>query len=320
MQIGITSDRVESKVRGVGLYSQSFGKVEAKLASASDNLNADPATPSDQRGGLAADSGGSSSQALLTAEHLKLGYVVDGQLQVAVGDVSFEMWPNEKLMLIGPSGCGKSTLLKTVAGFMEPVEGRISVAGRDSLEPGPDRAVVFQEFDQLFPWRTVRDNVAYPLRVVGRDKKEAWATAGRYLEMMNLTQAAERFPHQLSGGMKQRVAIARAMALDPLMLLMDEPFGALDALTRSKLQGELNLIAEQTQVTTMFVTHSIQEAVVLGDRIVVLGAPPSQVEEIVDVRGLSKDPEAEEFVEVQQHLRALLGDEQEGGARHGGSE
>ena len=260
-------------------------------------------------------------QRLLAAEHLKIGYEVDGQLHLAVEDVSFEVWPNEKVMLIGPSGCGKSTLLKTVAGFLQPVGGSISIAGRDSLEPGPDRAVVFQEFDQLFPWRTVIDNVAYPLRVVGRGKDEATATARDYLEMMGLSHAAERFPHQLSGGMKQRVAIARALALDPLMLLMDEPFGALDALTRQRLQVELNDVAEKTQVTILFVTHSIQEALVLGDRIVVLGHAPSRVQEVVDVSATSKDPEDEEFIEVQQHLRALLGVEDKGEeAKHAGTE
>lgn len=253
----------------------------------------------------------SSGEALLTAEHLKIGYIVDGELQVAVGDVSFKIWPNEKVMLIGPSGCGKSTLLKTIAGFMEPVSGEVSVAGHDTLEPGPDRAVVFQEFDQLFPWRTVVDNVAYPLRVVGRDKDEASDTAKQYLEMTNLSEAADRFPHQLSGGMKQRVAIARALAIDPLMLLMDEPFGALDALTRSMLQRELNDITERTQVTILFVTHSIEESLILGDRIVVLSNPPSEVVEVVDVTDLEKDPENKEFLEVQQRLQTLLGEEQE---------
>ncbi|CAN5805175.1 ABC transporter ATP-binding protein [soil metagenome] len=263
-----------------------------------DNTNT---TPTDTK---------SPGEALLTAEHLKIGYRVDDVLHVAVGDVSFEVWPNEKVMLIGPSGCGKSTLLKTIAGFLEPVSGEISIAGRDSLEPGPDRAVVFQEFDQLFPWRTVIDNVAYPLRVVGRDKVEATETAKRYLKMTKLSEAADRFPHQLSGGMKQRVAIARALAIDPLMLLMDEPFGSLDALTRSMLQRELNDIAERTQVTILFVTHSIEESLILGDRIVVLSNPPSEVVEVVDVTGLEKDPENKEFLEVEQHLETLLGEEQ----------
>ncbi len=263
----------------------------------------------------------SPGQCLLVAEHLRLGYEVDGELHIVVGDASFEVWPNEKVMLIGPSGCGKSTLLKTVAGFLQPVSGSLSFAGRDSLEPGPDRAVVFQEFDQLFPWRTVASNVAYPLRVLGRGKDEAAATAENYLEMMGLSRAMDRFPHQLSGGMKQRVAIARALALDPLMLLMDEPFGALDALTRSRLQMELKDIAQKTSVTILFVTHSIQEALILGDRIVVLGHSPSRVEEIVDVSSVSKDPEAEEFIEVQQHLRTLLGAEDKGeGAKYASTE
>jgi NitT/TauT family transport system ATP-binding protein len=291
------------------------------MASISDNPDVGPfpGTSKEER----EESGRAKSRGrrLLAAEHLKIGYEVDGQLHIAVEDVSFEVWPNEKVMLIGPSGCGKSTILKTIAGFLQPVGGSISIAGRDSLEPGPDRAVVFQEFDQLFPWRTVIDNVVYPLRVVGRDKDEATATAKDYLEMMGLSQAAERFPHQLSGGMKQRVAISRALALDPLMLLMDEPFGALDALTRQRLQMELNDIAEKTQVTILFVTHSIQEALVLGERIVVLGQAPSRVEEVVDVSATSKDPEDEEFIEVQQHLRSLLGVEDKGEeANHAGTE
>src|SRR5215208_3406022 len=291
------------------------------MASISDNPDVGPfrGTSKEER----EESGRAKSRGrrLLAAEHLKIGYEVDGELQIAVEDVSFEVWPNEKVMVIGPSGCGKSTILKTIAGFLQPVGGSISIAGRDSLDPGPDRAVVFQEFDQLFPWRTVIDNVVYPLRVVGRGKDEAAATAKDYLEMMGLSHAAERFPHQLSGGMKQRVAISRALALDPLMLLMDEPFAALDALTRQRLQMELNDIAEKTQVTILFVTHSIQEALVLGERIVVLGQAPSRVEEVVDVSATSKDPEDEEFIEVQQHLRSLLGVEDKGEeANHAGTE
>lgn len=264
---------------------------------------------------------GERGECILSARSLRIGYEVDGEMQIAVGDVSFDIWPNEKVMLIGPSGCGKSTLLKTIAGFLQPVSGSVSVSGRGFLEPGPDRAVVFQEFDQLFPWRTVLDNVAYALRVTGTSKEQADTTAKGYLEMTGLSHAANRFPHQLSGGMKQRVAIARALALDPLMLLMDEPFGALDALTRSKLQLELNDIAEKTEVTILFVTHSIQEALILGDRIVVLGQPPSRVEEVVDVSRMVKDPESEDFARVQQHLRSLLGVEDKGeGTKHAGTE
>jgi NitT/TauT family transport system ATP-binding protein len=248
--------------------------------------------------------GGRQDDTLLTVEHVAIGYEVDGTFSLAVGDVSFEIRPGEKMILLGPSGCGKSTLLKTIAGFIEPAAGRIAIQGRHDLAPGPDRAVVFQEFDQLFPWRTVTDNVAYPLRKNGRSKDEARELAGRYVEMTGLSHAAERFPHQLSGGMKQRVAIARALALEPLMLLMDEPFGSLDAQTRSRQQRELNEIADRTGVTILFVTHSILEAMVLGHRIVVLGKPPSTVEEIVDVRGLNL--ESEEFIRVRRHLRELL--------------
>lgn len=243
--------------------------------------------------------------ALLSVEHVKIGYEVNGEMVVAVGDVSFEVRPGEKIMLLGPSGCGKSTLLKAVAGFLELIDGTITVAGRQTIKPGPDRAVVFQEFDQLFPWRTVRDNIVYPQRVIGRAKDEAGRRADEYLELMHLEPAAQRYPYQLSGGMKQRVAIARALALDPLILLMDEPFGALDAQTRSRLQAELNDVAARTNVTILFVTHSIQEAVYIGHRVVVLGTPPSTVVEVVDVSHLD-DPAAPEFTEALTHLRSLL--------------
>ncbi len=250
-------------------------------------------------------------QPILTVQHVRIGYEVGGRQNVAVGDVSFEVRPRERIMLLGPSGCGKSTLLKAIAGFLQPIGGTITVAGRKTLQPGPDRAVVFQEFDQLFPWRTVADNVAYPLRVTGRSKADAAASAAKFVEMMGLSHAADRYPHQLSGGMKQRVAIARALALEPAMLLMDEPFGSLDAQTRSRLQRELREIADRTQVTLLFVTHSIQEAIVLGHRVVVLGNAPSEVQEIVDVSSI-EDPDTEEFVHVRRHLRGLLaGDEED---------
>ena len=218
---------------------------------------------------------------LLRIDRVKLGYWVDDRFHVAVGEATFAVQQRERVIVIGPSGCGKSTLLKAIAGFIAPAAGSISVAGRSTLAPGPDRAVVFQEFDQLFPWRSVLDNVAYPLRV------NAAAAASReeargFLELTNLAHAADRF-HQLSGGMKQRVAIARALALDPTLLLMDEPFGALDAITRQRLQVELNRIVAETHATLLFVTHSIEEALILGDRVVVLSNAPSTVLEIVDV-------------------------------------
>lgn len=246
-----------------------------------------------------------AKEPLLKVESARVGYEVNGRLQLAVDDVSFEVRPGEKIMLLGPSGCGKSTLLKTIAGFVEPTGGTVRFSGRSTLSPGPDRAVVFQEFDQLFPWHTVERNLVYPLRVNGRTKADAKRIAREYLELMGLAHAADRYPHQLSGGMKQRVAIARAMALEPLMLLMDEPFGALDAQTRSRLQRELKEITARTDVTVLFVTHSIQEAVFVGQRVVVLTPPPSTVREVVDVSDLD-DPASPDFVAALRHLRSLL--------------
>jgi len=243
---------------------------------------------------------------LLRVEHVKISYRTRKETVAAVADATFTMEEHERLIVIGPSGCGKSTLLKAVGGFLKPNGGRIEFKGRTDLTPSPDRAAVFQEFDQLFPWRTVLENVAYPLRVIGHERSSAREQARRYLEMTGLTQAATRHPHELSGGMKQRVAIARALALEPAMLLMDEPFGSLDAITRARLQGELQRIAAQTSVAYFFVTHSIQEALTLGDRIVVLGQPPSTVVEIVDVRNVNQ-PTDPNYVEIQMHLHELLG-------------
>jgi NitT/TauT family transport system ATP-binding protein len=256
--------------------------------------------------GPAPDAGSS----LLRVDHARLGYWLGDRFHLAVEDASFEVAPREKCILIGPSGCGKSTLLKAIAGFLPIVDGTIAVSGRTSLAPGPDRAVVFQEFDQLFPWRTVLDNVAYPLRVNGRSRKQAAAEAREYLELTHLSKAANRYPHQLSGGMKQRVAIARALALQPVLLLMDEPFGSLDAITRQRLQAELNRIVEETHVTLLFVTHSIEEAIVLGDRVVVLSGGPSHVVEVEDVRDLGA-PDAPEYGAMRLKLRELLAIDQE---------
>jgi NitT/TauT family transport system ATP-binding protein len=247
---------------------------------------------------------------LVRIDRVQLGYWVGDRFHVAVREATFDIKPREKVIVIGPSGCGKSTLLKAIAGFIAPASGSIAVAGRDTLAPGPDRAVVFQEFDQLFPWRTVLGNVAYPLRLNGDGRAEAKRKAGEFLALTNLSHAADRYPHQLSGGMKQRVAIARALALDPAVLLMDEPFGSLDAITRQRLQLELNRIVEDTHTTLMFVTHSIEEALILGDRIVVLGDSPSTVLEIVDVRDLG-EPDSVEYGTMRGHLRSLLDVERE---------
>ena len=244
---------------------------------------------------------------LLRMESVSIGYGSDDP-KIAVEDVSFEVWAGEKIVLLGPSGCGKSTLLKAVAGFIEPDGGTITFAGREDLRPGPDRAVVFQEPDQLFPWRTVMDNVAYPLRLVGFGRERSEEMAEWYLEMIGLGHAAELFPHQFSAGTKQRAAIARALALDPLVLLMDEPFARLDPQTRNGLHAELNDIVSRTRTTLVFVTRSLQEALILGDRVVVLGRAPATVKEVVDVSGVT-DPDSERFVWSRRQLRKLLADE-----------
>ncbi|MDQ3425608.1 MAG: ABC transporter ATP-binding protein [Actinomycetota bacterium] len=243
--------------------------------------------------------------AVLRAEHVQLGYWAPEGFTLAVRDATFSVALREKTIVIGPSGCGKSTLLKAVAGFIRPTAGRIQVAGREKLEPGPDRAVVFQEFDQLFPWRTVLDNVAYPLRINGWKRRDAVERAREFVELTSLGDAADRYPHQLSGGMKQRVAIARALALDPAMLLMDEPFGSLDMLTRARLQQELNGIIERTQTTLLLVTHSMDEALTVGDKVVVLAGSPSTVTAIVDVRDVGP-PDSPRYAETRLHLRDLL--------------
>ncbi|MFE4001610.1 ABC transporter ATP-binding protein [Nocardioides sp. YIM B13467] len=243
---------------------------------------------------------------MLEVSDVRLGYLVDGEPHLAVGGVSFSVPRGSTTMLLGPSGCGKSTILKAAAGFLRPWSGTITVSGRTSIAtPGPDRAVVFQEFDQLFPWRTVRGNLEFPLRANGRTREQARERADRWLTTMGLDQAGARYPHQLSGGMKQRVAIARALALEPDVLLMDEPFGALDAQTRDRLQRELKEVAAETGITVLFVTHSIAEAVYVGDQVVVLSTPPSHVVDTLDVRGVD-DPNDPAFVAAQTRLRSLL--------------
>jgi NitT/TauT family transport system ATP-binding protein len=216
-------------------------------------------------------------------------------------------------VLLGPSGCGKSTLLKAVGGYIQPVRGSIQVGGKPVGRPGPDRALVFQEFDQLFPWLTVRGNVVEALKVTGRARgAEARQRAHSYIDMMGIAYAENRFPHTLSGGMKQRVAIARALALQPDVLLMDEPFGALDAITRSRLQRELNQTWKRTGVTILFVTHSIPEAVLIGHRIMVMSPAPATVREVIDVSQI-EDPDDAAAEPVRRRLRALLDDSEEPG-------
>jgi NitT/TauT family transport system ATP-binding protein len=218
------------------------------------------------------------------AEHLvevlgvTLQYKTARHLVTATYRVDFTVHTSDRFVLLGPSGCGKSTLLKAVGGYLRPVEGEIRVKGRIVTEPGPDRMMVFQEFDQLLPWRTVTENVMFPLVATGKlDRKAARDKAMQYIEKVNLARFADSLPHTLSGGMKQRVAIARGMAMEPDVLLMDEPFAALDALTRRKMQDELLQLWDDTRFTVLFVTHSIAEAIKIGTRILLLSPHPGQV-------------------------------------------
>ena len=203
----------------------------------------------------------------------------------ALEDVDLEIADKEFVAIVGPSGCGKTTCLRIVAGFERPTSGTVSVNGRPVSGPGPDRAVVFQHF-ALFPWKTVRQNIDLGLRNKNLGSARRDELIGGALNLMNLESHADAFPHQLSGGMQQRVAIARAYVLDPEVLLMDEPFGALDAQTRVTMQEELVRLARVNPRTVLFITHSVEEAVYLADRVAVMTRRPGRIKEMIDVRAI----------------------------------
>ncbi|MEI2416555.1 ABC transporter ATP-binding protein [Orrella sp. JC864] len=215
---------------------------------------------------------------LLAVDAVSIDYRSAQRVVRATHRVGFDVHAAERYVLLGASGCGKSTLLKAIAGFIEPSEGQIRLDGRPVHGPGPDRVVVFQEFDQLPPWKTVVQNVVFPLLASRRARRdEALARAHDILAKVGLAKFADAYPHTLSGGMKQRVAIARALAMQPRVLLMDEPFAALDALTRRRMQEELLSLWDQTRFTLVFVTHSIEEALVVGSRIGILSPHPGRM-------------------------------------------
>ncbi len=234
-----------------------------------------------------------------------------GQEIRALQGVDLTIAGEEFVCLLGGSGCGKSTLLRIIAGFEVPTAGRLTVGGKPVAGPGPDRGVVFQDYG-LFPWLTVAENVGFGLRRRGQPRAEVEPTVKRFLAMVGLERFATSFPGQLSGGMQQRVAIARVLANDPAVLLMDEPFGALDSLTRETMQRELRQICDELRTTVVFVTHSVEEAVFLADRVVVMGGGastgvPGHVETTVAVPlEHPRDVTSPEFNRIKRDLLAVI--------------
>jgi len=245
---------------------------------------------------------------VLSVDKVTLQYKTSDAVVTATERVSFDVYGADRFVLLGPSGCGKSSLLKSIAGFVKPVEGRIRLGGERVTAPGLDRMMVFQDFDQLLPWKTVLQNVMFPMAVGARfPRREIRERALNAIAKVGLSRFAEVYPHMLSGGMKQRAAIARAMVMEPAVLLMDEPFAALDALTRYKMQEELLRLWDELRFTVLFVTHSIEEAIIIGSRILVLSPHPGRVRAELNAHqfghGHQKDAE---FLALNQRIHAML--------------
>ncbi|MQY17520.1 ABC transporter ATP-binding protein [Nocardia macrotermitis] len=268
-----------------------------------------------------------STSAKLVLDGVRKEFQVRGEREsfTALEDVSLELTDGEFLVLVGPSGSGKSTLLDLLGGLSKPSSGQLLLDGAPITGPGLDRGIVFQQY-ALLPWRSARANIEFGLEAKGIRRRERRSIAEHYLELVGLHGFGDRYPHELSGGMKQRVAIARSLAFDPEVLLMDEPFAALDAQTRETLQDELLRIWRSTGKTILFITHGIDEAVYLGQRVAVLTARPGRVKAIVDIdldRPDDTDPEAtdirssERFREIRHHIWTLLHSEVAGTGQPG---
>lgn len=248
---------------------------------------------------------GNGRRTVIKIDHVVKKYETKNGEVLALSNVDMEIRENEFVCVVGPSGCGKSTLLNMIAGLLEPTEGCIYVNDKEVKGTGPERGVVFQQY-ALFPWLTVLKNVEYAPKLQGLRGKELEAEAMKYLKMVELEQFASAYPKELSGGMKQRVAIARAYAAKPQVLLMDEPFGALDAQTRTQLQSELIETWEKEQKTCFFITHDVEEAIILATRVVIMSARPGRIKEIVEVD--IPYPRTQEtklsprFLEIKNHI------------------
>ncbi|MCE7002599.1 ABC transporter ATP-binding protein [Kibdelosporangium philippinense] len=264
-----------------------------------------------------------ADEPFIRARHVTAGYENrrDHTRLIALRDVSLDVGRGEFLAIVGPSGCGKTTFINMIAGFVQPLEGEITVGGEPVSGPGMDRAMVFQDY-ALLPWRTVQRNIRFAMenRRTKPSKDEQDERIRKAIELVGLTGFEKSYPHELSGGMRQRVGIARALVTEPSVLLMDEPFGAVDAMTREAMQAELEKIIAQTRQTVVFITHSIDEAVTLGDRVVVVSSRPGRIKEIVpidlprprmdsDIRG------SQQFAELREHIWSLLQGEALGAKR-----
>jgi NitT/TauT family transport system ATP-binding protein len=231
-------------------------------------------------------------------ENVSRIYRRDGLDLVTLDGIDLEIGDKEFVAIVGPSGCGKTTCMRMVAGFDSPTSGTVKVAGVEVKGPAPERAVVFQQF-ALFPWKNVTDNIAFGLRNKGMPEASRRERIAHYIKLMGLTGYETAFPHQLSGGMQQRVAIARAYALDPVVLLMDEPFGALDAQTRVVMQEELVRLSRVNPRTVLFITHGVEEAIYLADRVAVMTRRPGRIKEIIQVKAIREAEKWDQLTNIE---------------------
>ncbi len=265
-----------------------------------------------------------AKEPVIVSKNLTIGYKLhrERKLLTALKDINLTIYKGEFVCLLGPSGCGKTTFINAISGLVPPWEGSIEVDGRPVTGPGPDRGMVFQDY-ALMPWRTVESNVRMPFEFqdLKLSKAQIDERVARYLELVELTGFEKSFPYELSGGMKQRVGIARALATEPKILLADEPFAAIDAMTREAMQSELERFVTKTRQTVVFITHSIDEAITLGDRIVVISRRPGRIKEVIDVnlprpRFDQELKSLPEYAEIREHIWRLVKDEALSGA-HG---
>jgi ABC-type nitrate/sulfonate/bicarbonate transport system ATPase subunit len=247
-----------------------------------------------------------SAPACVSIEGVRKVYGAGKEQVLALRDVSLAIGEHEFVCILGPSGCGKTTLLNLVAGFESPTAGTVSAFGKPVAAPGPDRTMMFQDY-ALFPWMTVTGNIGYGLRRRGVPREKRHEIVRRYVELIELKGFERKYPHQLSGGMRQRVALARALAVDPAVLLMDEPFAALDSLTRERMQDELVRVWQLEKKAVLFITHNIDEAIKLADRLVVMSPRPGRITEILSLGAeRPRDVDSPEHVAVARHVREIF--------------